>query len=51
MKTITSKNIPTETSKKTEQDNQGPKLPYEKPELKDLGSVGDMTMTSEYLYG
>ena len=46
LKTITSKNIPTETPKKAEQDNQETKLPYKKPELKELGSVGDMTMTS-----
>ena len=34
------------TEKEFEQQNQEQKLPYEKPELVELGSVGDMTMTS-----
>lgn len=49
MEKITSKKILTETPKKTEQDKQGTKLPYEKPKLNELGSVGDMTMTSREL--
>ena len=34
------------TEKEFEQQNQEQKLPYEKPQLSELGSVGDMTMTS-----
>jgi len=37
----------TETPKETEQHKQKTKLPYEKPELNELGNVEDMTAFTE----
>ena len=35
-----------ERTGKLNQDTQAEKIPYEKPQLEQLGSVGDMTQTS-----